>query len=135
MPKRLEPNDIVLTIRRLADRLYALERVAAKGAGGGDGSVAVHSFVGPKHSASGLTVGQTVVATGAATFAWDQLDHDQLGAIGPDDHHARDHSIIGGTHTGFPGGTSDYLRADGTFATPPGGGGGTGSRAFAYFSG
>jgi hypothetical protein len=30
-----------------------------------------------------------------------------------------------GDLTGFPGGTTTYLRADGTFATPPGGGGGT----------
>jgi hypothetical protein len=30
-----------------------------------------------------------------------------------------------GDLTGFPGGTTTYLRADGTFATPPGGGGGS----------
>lgn len=34
------------------------------------------------------------------------------------------HSITGTEHT-FPGGTSTFLRADGTFATPAGGGGGT----------
>lgn len=28
------------------------------------------------------------------------------------------HSIIGGEHNGFPGGTSNFLRADGTFAAP-----------------
>lgn len=33
------------------------------------------------------------------------------------------HSIIGAEHT-FPGGTTTFLRADGTFATPAGGGGG-----------
>lgn len=33
------------------------------------------------------------------------------------------HDIISG-HDGFPGGTTTYLRADGTFATPSGGGGG-----------
>ena len=29
------------------------------------------------------------------------------------------------SHNGFPGGTANFLRADGTFASPPGGGGGT----------
>lgn len=34
------------------------------------------------------------------------------------------HSIIGAEHTSFPGGTTTFLRADGTFAAPPGGGSG-----------
>ena len=33
------------------------------------------------------------------------------------------HDIIT-AHNGFPGGTTNFLRADGTFAAPPGGGGG-----------
>ena len=36
---------------------------------------------------------------------------------------AASHSITG--HSGFPGGTTNFLRADGTFAAPPGGGGGS----------
>ena len=48
--------------------------------------------------------------------------HGSHTGIGTDDHHARDHSIIGATHTSFPGGTTNFLRADATFAAPPGGG-------------
>jgi hypothetical protein len=32
--------------------------------------------------------------------------------------HAQLHSIIGADHSGFPGGTSTFLRADATFAAP-----------------
>lgn len=35
------------------------------------------------------------------------------------------HSIVGAQHNGFPGGTTNFLRADGTFAAPPSGGGPT----------
>jgi hypothetical protein len=50
--------------------------------------------------------------------------HSSLTGIGTGDHHAQAHSVIGGDHSGFPGGTTNFLRADGTFAAPPGGGGG-----------
>jgi hypothetical protein len=40
------------------------------------------------------------------------------------DHHNQAHSIVGADHTAFPGGTTQFLRADATFAVPPGGGGG-----------
>ena len=33
------------------------------------------------------------------------------------------HDIDGALHNGYPGGTTDFLRADGTFAVPPGTGG------------
>jgi hypothetical protein len=36
--------------------------------------------------------------------------------------HAELHSIIGADHNDFPGGTTTFLRADGSFAAPPGGG-------------
>jgi hypothetical protein len=49
--------------------------------------------------------------------------HAGLPDVTADQHHARDHSIIGATHTGFPGGGTTFLRDDGTFAAPPGGGG------------
>jgi len=45
-----------------------------------------HAFVGAKHTASGLTVGHVVKATGATTFAWGQLPHDKLGGLADDDH-------------------------------------------------
>jgi hypothetical protein len=41
-----------------------------------------------------------------------------------DDHHNQVHSIIGADHNGFPGGDLLFLREDGTFSTPPSGGGG-----------
>jgi|ERR1051326_1564341 hypothetical protein len=36
--------------------------------------------------------------------------------------HEGDHTITGAFHTGFPGGTTTFLRADGTFAVPAGSG-------------
>ena len=45
-----------------------------------------HALVGAKHTASGLTVGHIIKATGATTFAWGQLPHDKLGGLGDDDH-------------------------------------------------
>ena len=60
--------------------------------------------------------------------AFVQADHDGL----PNPHHSNvnDHANVILTHdiltphNGFPGGTTNFLRADGTFAAPPGGGGG-----------
>jgi hypothetical protein len=51
-------------------------------------------------------------------------NHDtDLTGVSPDDHHAQVHSIIGADHSGFPGGTTTFLRADATFAAPGGGAG------------
>ena len=47
-----------------------------------------------------------------------QIQHTNLISVSADDHHNQNHSITGLNHTGFPGGTTDFLRADGTFATP-----------------
>jgi len=58
------------------------------------------------------------VAAHAAIEQAHDLEHADLNLIGVDDHHARDHSIIGATHTAFPGGTTTFLRADATFAAP-----------------
>lgn len=46
----------------------------------------VHALVGTYHTASGLTIGWVIKATGATTFAWGQLAHDKLGGLGDDDH-------------------------------------------------
>lgn len=48
--------------------------------------------------------------------------HSGLSDVGPDQHHARQHSITSSSDHSFPGGTTTYLRADGTFVTPAGGG-------------
>jgi hypothetical protein len=45
------------------------------------------------------------------------LDHDDPAKIAN-----VDHSIIAAEHTGFPGGGTTFLRDDGSFAAPPGGG-------------
>lgn len=47
----------------------------------------VHALVGSDHTASGLTAGHVVRASGATTFAWAQLQHTDLGGITPDQHH------------------------------------------------
>jgi hypothetical protein len=44
--------------------------------------------------------------------------HDDLDTVTADQHHAQVHDIDGANHDGFPGGTSTFLRADGTFAAP-----------------
>jgi len=58
-----------------------------------------HDLVGIKHTASGLTVGHTLRASSATTFTWAQLQHTDLGAVGPDSHHAQLHAaahVVGG---------------------------------------
>lgn len=54
------------------------------------------------------------------------LVHSDLGGVTADQHHAEVHDADGADHN-FPGGTVDFLRADGTWADPGGGGGGGGS--------
>lgn len=46
----------------------------------------VHALTGTHHTASGLTIGWVIKATGATTFAWGQLPHDKLAGLGDDDH-------------------------------------------------
>lgn len=46
----------------------------------------VHALTGSYHTASGLTIGWVIKATGATTFAWGQLPHDKLAGLGDDDH-------------------------------------------------
>ena len=48
----------------------------------------VHALVGSDHTASGLTAGWALRASGATTFAWAQLQHTDLGAVTADQHHA-----------------------------------------------
>jgi hypothetical protein len=56
------------------------------------------------HASSGLQAGQVA--------------HTALTSVGANDHHNQSHSVIGADHSGFPGGTTTFLRADGAFATP-----------------
>lgn len=47
--------------------------------------------------------------------------HDELNGVTANQHHNQQHSITSTSDHTFPGGTSTYLRADGSFATPSGG--------------
>lgn len=77
-----------------------------------------HAITGADHTASGLTTGHVIRATGATTFAFAQLQHTDLGSVGIDDHHARDHVLVGSTHTASGLTTGHVVRASGatTFA-------------------
>lgn len=62
-------------------------------------TVPAHDIVGASHTASGLTTGNVIRATGATTFAWAQLQHSDLGGVGANDHHNQSHVLDGGDHT------------------------------------
>jgi hypothetical protein len=58
-----------------------------------------HALVGAKHTASGLTVGHVIRATGATTFAWQQLLWGDIGSkpsTFPPGDHAPSHHLGGG---------------------------------------
>ena len=48
--------------------------------------------LGSDHTTSGLTIGNVLRASGATAAAFAQLQHSDLGGVGIDDHHARDHA-------------------------------------------
>lgn len=54
--------------------------------------------LGATHTTSGLTVGQVLRASGATAAVFAVLQHSDLGGIGVNDHHARDHALGGATH-------------------------------------
>ena len=60
----------------------------------------VHSITGGDHTASGLTAGHVLRASGATTFAFAQLQHGDLGGITADQHHDQVHGLDSGDHTG-----------------------------------
>jgi len=65
----------------------------------------VHAIVGTAHTASGLTVGYVIRASGATSFVWAQLQHGDLGGVTIDQHHARDHDLLQATHPDTLAGT------------------------------
>jgi len=76
------------------------------------------------HSASGLTAGQVLRATGATTVAWQSRNHSDLAGVGADDHHNRSHAITSTSDHSESGLTAGHvLQATGatTFAwgAPP----------------
>ncbi len=54
--------------------------------------LATTAGLGADHTTSGLTIGQVLRASGTTAAAFAQLQHSDLGGVGIDDHHARDHA-------------------------------------------
>ncbi len=67
--------------RYLAPHTIPTPMVGTAGAGLGE-----HAVVGSLHTAVGLTIGYVLRASGATTFAWAQLSHDELSGLLDDDH-------------------------------------------------
>ena len=72
-----------------------------------------HAFTGPDHTASGLTVGQVLRATGASSFDWSLLNHADLQNITPDQHHARQHGITSAADHTVTGAALDVIGLSG----------------------
>lgn len=60
----------------------------------------VHLLVGGSHTASGLTAGHVLRATGATSFAFGEAQHGDLGGVTSDQHHNQQHALSGSDHTG-----------------------------------
>jgi len=77
-----------------------------------------HPLVNSIHTASGLTIGHVVRATGTSTFAWAQLQHGDLGGVSANQHHNQAHVLSGADHTASGLTTGHVIRATGatTFA-------------------
>lgn len=78
-----------------------------------------HSLISTSdHTLSGAAVGNVLQATGATTFTMAALDHQYVINPLPDQHHARDHLLVGSTHTASGLTTGHVVRASGatTFA-------------------
>jgi len=58
-----------------------------------------HTLVGSDHTASGLTTGHVLRASGATTFTFAQLQHTDLGGVSANQHHNQVHVITGSDHT------------------------------------
>ncbi len=73
-----------------------------------------HILTGSDHTASGLTVGNVVRASGATTFAWAQLAHGDLSDIGTNTHSAIDTHIAATTSVHGIVNTSDLVLMSGS---------------------
>ena len=58
-----------------------------------------HTLVGSDHTASGLTIGHVLRASGATTFVFAQLQHTDLGGVLANQHHNQVHGIVSSDHT------------------------------------
>lgn len=59
----------------------------------------IHGLISSNHTASGLTTGHVLKATGATTFNFASLSHDELTGITENQHHNKIHDILGDNHT------------------------------------
>ena len=74
----------------------------------------VHELAGADHTATGLTVGHVIRATGATTFAWAELQHDDLGGVAADQHHTGFIGLDGDSGSATPDGSDAVTIAGGT---------------------
>lgn len=128
-PKIIVPLTGTIGVQEVADKLdyvlsvlhdYGLCSVAPHtapvvSAGGAHPDLAIHD---------GLGLATDAELTAHAATSHGVTAHGSLTGVTADQHHVRQHAATSaGDHT-FPGGTSNFLRADGTFAAPPADGGG-----------
>jgi lipoprotein signal peptidase len=81
-----------------------------------------HALVGADHTASGLTAGHVVRASGTATFAWAQLAHSDLSGAGTNTHANIDSHIAAAAAHGVSGaivGTTDTQTLSNKTLTTP----------------
>lgn len=71
--------------------------------------LATTTALGPDHTVSGLTSGQVLKATGATAARFVQLLHSELGSIGANDHHNRQHSITSASDHTVTGAALDVV--------------------------
>ncbi len=71
-----------------------------------------HTLVGTDHTATGLSEGKVVRASGATTYAWAQLQHGDLGGVSADQHHAGFVGLTGDSGSAAPN-ASDVIMLDG----------------------
>ncbi len=74
------------------------------------GNAAAHSIAGALHTASGLSVGQVIRATGATTFAWQQLQFSDLGGSASDSQ--VDDTITASNYCALAGGAACAMTGD-----------------------
>jgi len=72
-------------------------------------ALASTSALGADHPVSGLTSGQVIKATGATTAVFVQLQHSEIGGVGPNDHHNRQHSLTSSSDHTIIGSDGDLI--------------------------
>ena len=94
--------------------------------GGGGAPTDADYLVGTAHAglSAEIVVGTSPGGELGGTWASPTVDATHSGSA----HHTQTHDIDGADHNGFPGGTTTFLRADGTFAAP------TATAADAFYS-